>query len=74
MPTRTLTIEGMSCGHCVKAVTMALQDVPGVGVRDVRVGQAVIDADDMVVGRDHLATAIAEAGFTLTGVVDVEPR
>lgn len=65
--TRTLTIQGMSCGHCVKAVTMALQDLPGVDVKDVRVGQAVIEADEQVTG-DHLTTAIDEAGFTLTQV------
>ncbi|MGI8673290.1 MAG: cation transporter, partial [Luteitalea sp.] len=41
MGIETLTIEGMSCGHCIKAVTMALQDLPGVTVKDVRVGQAV---------------------------------
>ncbi len=28
--TRTLTIEGMSCQHCVGSVTRALQEVPGV--------------------------------------------
>lgn len=70
MPTRTLTIEGMSCGHCVKAVTMALHAVPGVDVKDVRVGQAVIDADATLVTRDQLAAAIDEAGFTLTGLTD----
>lgn len=74
MPTRRLTIEGMSCGHCVKAVTMALQELPGVAVRDVRVGQAVIDADAMVVTDDRLAAAIDEAGFALAGIVDVDRR
>ena len=46
---KSLEIVGMSCGHCVKAVTMALQDLPGVDVKDVKVGQALIDADDDVV-------------------------
>ena len=68
MPTRTLTIDGMSCGHCVKAVTMALQDIPGVDVKDVRVGQAVIEAEEPLVTRDQLSAAIDEAGFTLTSV------
>lgn len=68
MPTRTLTIEGMSCGHCVKAVTIALQDLPGVDVKDVRVGQAVIEADEQQVTQAQLTTAIDEAGFTLTQV------
>jgi copper chaperone len=57
----------MSCGHCVKAVTMALQDLPGVQVRDVAVGRALIDADDHVVTPAQIAQAIDEAGFTLVG-------
>lgn len=65
MATRTIEIAGMSCGHCVKAVTRALQDVPGVDVKDVRVGSAVIDVDASVTP-EALAQAIDEAGFTLT--------
>lgn len=65
MATRTIEIAGMSCGHCVKAVTLALQDVPGVDVKDVRVGSAVIDVDASVTP-EALAQAIDEAGFTLT--------
>ena len=65
MSTKTLTIDGMSCGHCITAVTMALQDLPGVGVRDVRIGRAVIDTDDSAVTPGQLATAIEEAGFTI---------
>ncbi len=30
MQTITLAITGMTCGHCVRAVTNALQAVPGV--------------------------------------------
>ena len=30
MSITTLRITGMTCGHCVAAVTKALQDVPGV--------------------------------------------
>ena len=67
MATTTLKIDGMSCGHCVKAVTMALQELPGVQVRDVTVGQAVIDADDHVITPEQIAQAIDEAGFTLAG-------
>ena len=44
---------------------MALQDLPGVAVRDVTVGAAVIDADDAVVTTADIATAIEEAGFRL---------
>lgn len=65
MATKTLEIDGMSCGHCVKAVTMALQDLPGVTVKDVTVGRATIDADESVVTEAALAQAIDDAGFSL---------
>lgn len=68
MATKALEIDGMSCGHCVKAVTMALQDLPGVDVRDVRVGLARVDIDDTVVTRAQLAQAIEEAGFSLAAI------
>jgi copper chaperone len=65
MATRALKIDGMSCDHCVRAVTMALQEMPGVEVKDVRVGEAVIEADDSVVTTADIASAIEEAGFRL---------
>ena len=65
MGTKALKIDGMSCGHCVKAVTMALQELPGVDVKDVKVGEAIVEADEQVVTSAQLARAIDEAGFTL---------
>ncbi len=65
MAIKALKIDGMSCSHCVKAVTMALQELPGVDVTDVKVGQATIDADEAVVTQAQLAQAIEDAGFTL---------
>ena len=40
METMTMRIDGMSCGHCVKAVRDALDEVPGVQVQRVDVGTA----------------------------------
>ncbi|MFB3132331.1 MAG: cation transporter, partial [Rhodothermales bacterium] len=41
----TLQIEGMSCGHCVKAVQGALEAVEGVEVHAVEIGTAQISYD-----------------------------
>lgn len=38
MKTTQIDIRGMSCGHCVAAVTQALKSVPGV--KDARVSLA----------------------------------
>jgi len=42
--TLTLKVTGMTCGHCVAAVTKALQKVPGVEGVEVSLerGQAVV--------------------------------
>lgn len=43
---QTYKIEGMTCGHCVRAVTEALTKVPGVAsVREVNLerGEATLE-------------------------------
>ncbi len=64
--TTEFRIEGMSCGHCVKAVTTALKQVPGVTDAKVEVGKAVVTADASV-KREVLAEAIVEAGYQVVG-------
>ena len=60
--TTTLAIDGMSCGHCVQAVTKALSGVPGVTVKTVAVGSAVIQtADGWATGT--AVAALDEAGY-----------
>ena len=58
--TITLSIDRMSCGHCVNAVTKTLSAVPGVQVKSVVVGTAQIEAQDEAVV--HQAAAALEAG------------
>lgn len=62
----TLAIYGMTCGHCVQAVTKALAAVPGVKVRSVAVASAVIEAADGGAAGWTAAKAVAaleEAGY-----------
>lgn len=57
-----LSIDGMTCGHCVQAVTKTLAGVPGVAVRSVAVGSAEITAPDgLTVAR--AVNALGEAGY-----------
>ncbi len=59
----TLKIEGMTCHHCVKAVTEALGQVPGVDkVIDVSLEQkqAVVSGNP---DNAALVSAVAEAGY-----------
>ena len=63
---RTYTVEGMSCGHCVDAVTGEVTKVPGVSGVTVDLGAKTVTVsgspDDAAV-RD----AIDEAGYTVVG-------
>lgn len=57
-----ITIEGMSCQHCVHAVKEALEKVEGISVQKVEVGRAEVVAS----GPDSLEqarAAIQEEGF-----------
>ncbi|HEX8945989.1 MAG TPA: heavy metal-associated domain-containing protein [Gemmatimonadaceae bacterium] len=59
-----LTIEGMSCAHCVRAVRGRLERTPGVKVDDVQIGSAVVEYDPMATNVDDIEEAIADEGYT----------
>jgi len=68
MRTLRVDIEGMSCGHCVKTVREALESLPGVEIREVVIGQAVVDVDESKTRRDDLVAAIDDTGFIVKSV------
>lgn len=63
----TLHIEGMSCGHCLNAVSRALHAVPEVEVTSVQIGRA-----ELVVATpaatDAAVAAVGKAGYRATAV------
>lgn len=59
-----LNVDGMSCGHCVGAVTRAVQAVdPNAEVRVDLAAKSVEARTDA--GRDAVAKAIADAGYAV---------
>lgn len=64
----TLQIEGMSCGHCVNAVTVALHRLPGVVVASVQVGQAEVQVAEGGPTPEVIAEAVRAAGYPATAV------
>ncbi len=64
MSQTTYTVAGMTCGHCVAAVTREVAAVPGV--EDVEVtlesGALVVRGD---VAEDAVRAAVDEAGYAL---------
>jgi len=65
MKHQELAIDGMSCGHCVKALTTELSAIKGLQVQEVIIGKAVIDYDPQLVSDEDILHAIDEAGFRL---------
>lgn len=64
--TTQYTVTGMTCGHCVQAVTEEISALPGVGSVDVDLATgAVTVVSDHVLTRDAVAAAVDEAGYAL---------
>ncbi|HOQ52284.1 MAG TPA: heavy-metal-associated domain-containing protein [Micropruina sp.] len=59
----TYTVEGMTCGHCVAAVTEEVKLIPGVTDAEVVLegGRLTITSADPV-DFDRVVEAVAEAG------------
>lgn len=62
---KTIIIEGMSCGNCVKHVTKALNGVDGVEIIEVEVGKAVIEGD---ASEAVIKEAIEDFGFDVKSI------
>ena len=60
----TVTVEGMTCQHCVRAVFTALGGVRGVHGAEVSIGAARVEHDGTVTV-EQLREAIAVAGYTV---------
>jgi len=65
LPTRTYTVDGMTCGHCRKSVIEEVLQVAGVKGADVD-----LDAKQLTVAGESfedsaIKAAVDEAGYTL---------
>lgn len=71
MPTQRYVVHGMTCDHCVRAVSEEVGRLPGVrGVRvDLLTGTVTVDSDPPV-DRAAFAAAVGEAGYEVGGSVD----
>ncbi len=64
--TRTFTVQGMTCGHCVSSVTEEVQEIPGVEKVDVVLETgAVIVTSSQPLDDAAVRSAVEEAGYQL---------
>lgn len=68
MASTTLSVSGMSCGHCVAKVEDALKGVKGVfgASVDLEAGTAEVDFDDARTSPEDLVDAVMRAGYGAT--------
>jgi copper chaperone len=61
----TLNVQGMSCGHCVKAVEGGVGELPGISeVKvDLQAAQVTVAFDGAQVSVDTIKEAIEEQGY-----------
>ena len=67
--TKTISIEGMMCGHCTGRVEKALSEVAGVTAVTVSLEDknAVVTAEDGVTD-EMLTKTVTDAGYEVTGI------
>lgn len=72
MTTTTYTVTGMTCGHCVKAVTEEVGSLGGVtevAVDLVPQGESSVTVtSDAPLSEESVREAVDEAGYDLVGV------
>lgn len=66
MTTQTVTVTGMTCGHCVTSVREEVGSIPGVTTVDVDLatGQVTIGSDRQL-DDEAIREAVVEAGYAV---------
>jgi copper chaperone len=66
MPTTIYAVDGMTCDHCVRAVTTELTSLPDVSLVDVDLGSgAVAVTSTTALERQAVEDAVDRAGCSL---------
>jgi copper ion binding protein len=66
MATSTWTVTGMTCAHCVQAVTDEVSAIDGVQAVEVELETGVVTVTaDPEPSREQVAAAVDEAGYAL---------
>jgi copper chaperone len=64
--TRSYTVSGMTCAHCVSSVTEEVQEIPGVDSVDVVLETGALTVtSSRPLDDDAVKAAVAEAGYQL---------
>jgi copper ion binding protein len=68
MTTTTYQVQGMTCGHCVRAIKGVVGALDGVRSVDAEVTTgAVVVTSDAPLDPERVRAAVAEAGYEVVG-------
>jgi copper chaperone CopZ len=66
MTTTSVTVQGMTCGHCVASVSEELSEIAGVRTVDIALETgAVTITSDAPLDPADVESAVTEAGYAL---------
>lgn len=69
MSSKTINVDGMTCGHCVNAVTEELSKIPGVTAVSIELRAGEISPVTITTGNEisdaDIAAAVEEAGYSI---------
>ena len=70
MTVSSYEVKGMTCGHCVQAVTQEVSKVPGVSEVSVDLDQGRVTVTSAApISETSVREAVDEAGYELVGTV-----
>ncbi|QTA38352.1 heavy-metal-associated domain-containing protein [Thermosipho ferrireducens] len=67
---KVVTIEGMTCEHCIMHVKEELMKLPGVKLLEVEVGKAIIEGEG--IENSMIEKAVEEAGYEVKEIKEME--
>ncbi|WP_156759028.1 heavy-metal-associated domain-containing protein [Microbacterium karelineae] len=71
MTTKTYTVQGMTCQHCVRSVTEEVSEIAGVEKVDVDLASGRLEVTAPAVDDAAVASAVKEAGYALAARGDL---
>ena len=75
MGTQAFRVKGMSCEHCVRAVTDEITSLPGVQRVEVDLATGTVSVEtERELGESAVETAVEEAGYELVRDASKPPR
>lgn len=68
MQTKTLDVQGMTCGHCKMSVEGALEKLDGVTAAEVDLGSGKVDVtyDESKVSLENMKEAVEDQGYDVS--------